>query len=286
MLTRPYGNTGIELSVVGFGGIICTNEEPARAAETVARAVDEGVSYFDVAPGYGNAQEILGPALEPYRNSVFLACKTTQRKADEAQAELEESLRLLRTDHFDLYQFHALNTVEEVETIFSPGGAMETFEQARSDGKFNHIGFSAHSEEAALAMMERYDFTSILFPVNWVVWNTGKFGPRVVETAHQKGLAILALKALAKRFWREGERESRPEFKKVWYHPVESYEEAELALRFTLSRPVTAAVSPGIADYLWWAIEAAQNFRPLSEEEEELVAERAKDLETIFEAVA
>ena len=286
MLTRPYGNTGIDLSVVGFGGTICRDEEQEKAAEIVAQAVDKGVNYFDVAPRYGTAQEILGPALEPHRKSVFLACKTGQRKAAEAQEDLEESLRLLRTDHFDLYQFHGVSKMEDVEAIFSPGGAMETFEKAQTDGRIRNIGFSAHSEEAALAMMDRYDFASILFPINWVVWNTGRFGPRVVETAHEKGLAILALKSLAKRLWREGERETRPELKKVWYHPVESYEEAEMALRFTLSRPVTAAVSPGVVDYLWWAIEAAENFSPLSDKEEERVAERAKDLESLFPRVA
>ena len=286
MLTRPYGKTGINLSVVGFGGIICSGEEPQTAAGIVSRAVDEGVDYFDVAPSYGNAQEILGPALKPHRNGVFLACKTGQRTAIEAERELEESLRLLHTDHFDLYQFHAVTKMEDVETILSPGGALETVEKARRDGKIRHIGFSAHSEEAALALMDAHDFDSILFPVNWVVWNVGDFGPAVVKAAHEKGMAILALKSLAKRRWRDGERETRKDLKKVWYHPVESYEEAELALRFTLSRPVTAAVSPGIADYLWWAIEAASKFTPLSDDEEKLVADRAKDQTAIFEAAA
>ena len=72
MLTRPYGNTGIDLSAVGFGGIICTDEELGKAAEIVGKAVDKGVSHLDVAPGYGSAQEILGPALAPYWDPVFL----------------------------------------------------------------------------------------------------------------------------------------------------------------------------------------------------------------------
>ena len=123
MLTRPYGNTGIELSVVGFGGIICRDEEPATAARVVAGAVDRGVNYFDVAPGYGNAQQILGPALEPHRHSVFLACKTGRRTAAEAQDELDESLRLLRTDYLDLYQLHAVTKMADVDTILGPGRA-------------------------------------------------------------------------------------------------------------------------------------------------------------------
>lgn len=288
MLTRPYGNTGIDLSVVGFGGIICSAEEPATAARVVADAVDRGVNYFDVAPSYGNAQEILGPALEPHRDSVFLACKTGCRTAAEAQEELDESLRLLRTDHLDLYQLHAVTKMEDVDTILAPGGAIETFEQARADGKVKHLGFSAHSEEAACALMDRYEFDSVLFPINWVVWNTGRFGPRVVDAAQKKGMAILALKSLAKRKWREDEAETpeRKEHSKSWYHPVETYEEAELALRFTLSRPVTAAVSPGYAKYLDWAIEAADHFSPLSADEEREVAERAREQTAIFEAAA
>ena len=288
MLTRPYGNTGIELSVVGFGGIICRDEEPATAARVVAGAVDRGVNYFDVAPGYGNAQQILGPALEPHRHSVFLACKTGRRTAAEAQDELDESLRLLRTDYLDLYQLHAVTKMADVDTILGPGGAIETFEKARDAGKVRHLGFSAHSEEAALALIERYDFASVLFPINWVVWNVGNFGPRVVEAAQAKGMAVLALKTLAKRKWRDDEAETphREAHGKCWYHPVETYEEAELALRFTLSRPVTAAVSPGYAKYLDWAIEAAAHFSPLSADEEREVAERARELTAIFEAAA
>ena len=195
---------------------------------------------------------------------------------------LNESLRLLRTDHVDLYQFHGVQSVDEVDTILGPGGAMETFVRAQRDGKARFLGFSAHSEEAALALIERVDFfTSILFPINWVTWNTGKFGPRVVQAAVDKGLAILALKSLAKRRLEEGEIRKWP---KSWYYPVETYEEAELALRFTLSRPVTAAVSPGHVEFLRWAIDAAAHVSPLSAEEEKLLAERAKELVAIFEA--
>lgn len=283
MQKRKYGKTGVELSVVGFGGIICTNEEPEAAAQHVARAIDRGINYFDVAPSYGNAEVILGPALEPYRNQVFLACKTGQRKAVDAEKELHASLDHLRTDHLDLYQFHSVTTTEDVETIFGPGGAMETFEKAKRDGKVRFLGFSAHTEEAALAMMENYDFTSILFPINWVTWNTGKFGPRVVQMAEKKGLAILALKTSAKRKWAEGEARK---WEKCWYSPVDTYEEAQYAVRFTLSRPVTAAVTPGYMKFLEWMCDAADSFTPLSEEEEKLVADRAAKASPIFPIAA
>ena len=76
---RTLGKTGERLSMIGFGGIVVMNEDPAAASNLVAEAVDRGINYFDVAPSYGNAQERLGPALAPYRNNCFLACKTEGR---------------------------------------------------------------------------------------------------------------------------------------------------------------------------------------------------------------
>jgi len=282
MEKRPYGKTGIELSVIGFGGILVADETPEEASRLVAQAIDWGINYFDVAPTYGNAEERLGPALEPYRKDVFRACKSQKRSAGDVQAELDESLDLLRTDYFDLYQLHAVTTDEDVQQILAPGGALETLVSARDAGVVRHLGFSAHSETAALALMDAFAFDSILFPVNWVTWNTGKFGARLVDAAVQKGLAILALKTLAKRQWADGD--DRKKSPKTWYHPVESYEEAQLAVRFTLSRPVTAAVSPGHEHLIRWAVEAADRFTPTTPEEEEIIAAQARDLSPIFTA--
>lgn len=280
MEKRELGNTGEMLSIVGFGGIVVKDETPESASRLVSQAIERGINYFDVAPSYGNAEERLGPALEPYRDQVFLACKTGERDKAGSARELKRSFELLRTDHFDLYQFHGVSRMEEVEQIFAPGGAMETFLDARDKGLIKYIGFSAHSEKAAIAMMERFDFTSILFPFNWVTWYEGGFGPRVLEVAQEKGVARLALKALAKRKWQEGE--DRGDCSKCWYKPAETPEEAALGLRWTLSKPITAAVSPSHAHLLWWAAAAADDFRPLTEEEERMLEERARGLEPIF----
>jgi len=276
---RMLGKTGKRLSVVGFGGIVVKDESPESAAKLVAEAIDRGINYFDVAPSYGNAEERLGPALEPYRSDVFLACKTGERDKEGAASELRASLERLRTDYFDLYQFHGVSKIEEVDQIFGPGGAMEAFQEAKSQGLIKFIGFSAHSEEAALAMLERFEFDSILFPFNWVAWHQGGFGPRVLKKATKMGIGILALKALAKRKWRQGEERTWP---KCWYAPVETMEEAVLALRFTLSKPITAAVSPSHAELLWWECEAAEQFAPLSEAEEAELAKMSNGLEPIF----
>ena len=235
--------------------------------------------YTPAAPSYGNAQQVLGPALEPYRKDVFLACKTGERTAEGAKKELAQSLEDLRTDHLDLYQLHAMKTLEEVEQVFGPGGAMETFSAAREKGQVRFLGFSAHSEEAAIALMERFPFDTILFPFNWACWNEGKFGPAVLAKAQETGLGILALKTMAKRRWKEGEERR---WNKTWYSPVDTYEEAERAVRFTFSRPITAGPSPGHAELLWWMCDAAERFTPLSPAEEADLADRAKGLDTIF----
>ena len=125
-------------------------------------------------------------------------------------------------------------------------------------------------------MLDSFDFDSILFPFNWVMWHQGNFGPSVLARAREKETGLLAIKALAKRKLREGEEKRWP---KCAYAPIESRSEASLALRFTLSRPITAAVSPAHAELLWWACDVADDFEVLSPEEEELLATSSKGLD-------
>ena len=184
---RQYGRTKEKLSIIGFGGMVVKDVTPKEAANFVAEAVDRGVNYFDVAPYYGNAQQRLGPALKPYRQKCFLACKTLERDAAGAAKELKQSLKLLKTDYFDLYQLHALTDVEEVEQAFGPGGAMETILKAKEDGKIRYIGFSAHSEEAAHAAMDRFDFDSILFPLSFPTWIKSELRPVRLQAGEESG---------------------------------------------------------------------------------------------------
>ena len=271
---RTLGKTGEKLSIIGFGGIVVKDATTEEAAARVAEAIDFGVNYFDVAPSYGNAESMLGPALKPYRKKVFLACKTQKRDRDGARKELEQSLKYLETDHFDLYQLHAVSKLQDVETIFAKDGAMETFLEAKKEGKIRHIGFSAHSVEAALALMDRFDFDTILFPFNFACWYAGNFGPQVMETAKNKGMGILALKSMAERPWKEGEERSVP---KAWYRPLDE-EEASKGLRFTLSHPVTAAVPPGDEILFSMALRLALDFREM--DPDEIMSMKTKGLAT------
>jgi predicted aldo/keto reductase-like oxidoreductase len=276
---RALGRTGEKLSIIGFGGIVVRDASAEQAAARVRAAIEAGVNYFDVAPSYGNAEDVLGPALEPHRAGVFLACKTQGRTREAAEKELETSLRKLRTDHFDLYQHHAVTSLADVATILGPGGAMEAFAAARKAGKVRFVGFSAHSVEAATALMEGYAFDTILFPVNYATWHAGGFGPQVLAKAKEKGMGILCLKALAKQPWPEG---APRRYEKCWYEPFDVPEEARQALRFTLSHPVTAAVPPGDETLFRLALELAAGFEPLEPDEVEAMKARGLAAQPLF----
>ncbi len=283
MQKRPYGNTGEELSIIGFGGIVVSGAESADASGLVANAVDRGVNYFDVAPSYGNAEEQLGPALEPFRKDVFLACKTGKRDGAGARTELENSLKLLRTDHFDLYQLHGMTTQEDFDQATGPGGALEMFVKARKEGLIRHIGFSAHSSERALALLDHFDFDSVLFPVNWVNYFQADFGPEVVARAEKKGAARLALKAMARSKLADGDE--RP-YSKCWYAPIDDPELASLAIRFSLSQPITAAVPPGEPKLFAMALDIADGFTPITDEEVSALKQKSGENTPLFKLEA
>ncbi len=272
MEKRSLGRTSEMLSIIGFGGIVVKDATPEQASEVVKLAIDSGINYFDVAPSYGDAELKLGPALEPFRKDVFLACKTGERTKDGARVELEQSLKRLRTDHLDLYQLHAVTTLKDVQTILGPGGALETFVEARKEGKIRFIGFSAHSVEAAMALMDGFDFDTILFPINFTTWHAGNFGPQVLARARDKEMGILALKAMAKGPWTEGA--NRSGYSKCWYEPLVDEEDIKMGLRFTLSHPVTAAVPPGEEALFRIALNVAGNLKPLSKKEVRRIKEK------------
>lgn len=278
---RALGKTGEQLSIIAFGGIVVMNEEPGAASNIVAEAVDRGVNYFDIAPSYGNAQERLGTALAPYRKNCFLACKTDGRMKDDARAQLEESLRLLKTDHVDLYQFHALTKMTDLDKVLGPGGAMETMEAAKKEGKIRYIGFSVHSAETALAAMDRYSFDTILFPLNWVLFTQAGFGPQILKKAQEKQMGILALKGMAKTVWPDDQKKNHPQ-PKCWYEPAKFPDEASLGLRWTLSHPITAAIPPGDERYFKLAMDVAQNYKPLDPHEEHALLAGGRGVEPIF----
>lgn len=283
MQHRQLGKTGLDVSIIAFGGIVVMDATPDEAQRSVAEAVARGVNYFDVAPSYGDAEIKLGPALEPYRNKVHLACKTGKRDKAGAAAELRQSLQNLRTDHFDVYQLHALSKMEDLEQAAGPGGALEAFVEARDAGLVRYLGFSAHSSEVALEAMRRFDFDTVLFPINYVLYHEANFGPAVLKAAQERNMGRLALKAMARTNWAEGEARTA---KKCWYKPLTDRREAELALRFTLSEPLSIAIPPGEANLFRLALDIADNFQPLTDAERDELASMAQGNAPIFQLAA
>jgi aryl-alcohol dehydrogenase-like predicted oxidoreductase len=271
------------LSIIGFGGIVVVGMEQKDADHMVAEAFERGVNYFDVAPSYfdGEAEMKLGPALEPYRKQCFLACKTMERGAAGARKELEQSLTRARTDHFDLYQFHAVSSMDDVEKILAPGGAAETYVKAREEGKVRYLGASVHNAEAGIALMDRFALDSVLFPVNFVLFQEGHFGPQILDKAKQKGVARMALKSMAHTTWPDKHHEP---WSKCWYKPVDEPALAEMAVRFTLSEDITAAIPPGEEKLFRMALDIAGRYRLLSSGERAELLAKARGLQPLFRA--
>lgn len=277
---RIYKNTE-ELSIIGFGGIVVCSVSQKEADRYVAEAIDLGINYFDVAPSYfeGEAELKLGNTLRPWRKGVFLACKTTRRDGAGARQELETSLKRAHTDHFDLYQFHAVTTLDEVAQILGPGGAAETFIKAKEQGLLRYIGFSAHSVEAALALLDQFPVDSVLFPLNVVSIKNGNFGLQILEKAKEKGAARLALKAMALTPWEAGETHT---YSKTWYKPIDDPDLQDKALRYTLGLDITAAIPPGHYELYRRAVDIAARYQPLSPEELADLEQRIQSLIPLF----
>lgn len=268
------------LSRVAFGGAIVSNERQTDANDYVAEAIDAGVNYFDVAPTYADAEERLGPALKSNRKDVFLACKTEDRTRKGSQALLEKSLKNLQTDYFDLYQLHAVYNLEDVERTFGPNGSFETYYKAKEQGYIKHIGFSAHSTEAALALMEYYDFDSIMFPFNFVSLLKNDYGSFVLKKALEKKMGIIGIKSMALSVKQESDAIDHP---KAWYHPIESFDLASKAVKYTLSRGINIIVPPGDIEHFRWALEIMKNIdQPLTDDEIRALNTIANDTVPLF----
>ncbi len=281
---RVLGRTGREVSVVGFPGLALTHHEQKEATAGLHKAFERGINYFDVAPAYGKDGKCeiqMGVGLQGIdRDDYFLACKTKMRDKDGAQEELDRSLKRLKTDHFDLYQLHCLQRPEEVIEALAPGGAMETILKAKEQGKIRAIGFSAHTTKAALLALRNFRFDTAMFPISFVEYFTIGFGKPVLKLAAEQGVAVLAMKAMCRGRWPKGMERTR----KWWYRSVEEKDEIDLAWRFVLSQePVAAGIPPSFLDLVDKAIDAARDFRPITEEELDKAQAIAATCESLFQ---
>lgn len=274
---RMLGRTGRAISIVGYPGLALSKVPQPEANAALRAGFDQGINYFDVAPAYGDAEIKMGLAMEATRiprDQIFLACKTKQRTADGALGELDRSLTRLKTDHFDLYQLHVMATKRDVEQVFAPGGAMETLLSAQKAGKVRWLGFSAHTKEAALALLNQFKFDTVMYPVNFIEHYAHQFDPAVLELCRDKGAAVLAIKPISAGSWKAGEKKTRNNY---WYKALEDADEIELALRFSLSLdPVVSALPTSFIDLAEKSIACGKRYQPAT----------ARDLEALQKLVA
>lgn len=282
---REYGRPGLKLSVIGFPGFAMrdtTENDRVHTNRLVAETIERGVNLFDLAADYGNAEAVLGPALQPYRKQVIISSKTSKRTAQEAAKDLDRSLERLKTDYLDVYNLHHIQHMDrDVDVAFGRGGAMEVLIRAKKEGRVRFLGFSAHSIEAAFAAMERYDFDSAIFPINFTCVMKGNWGPQIIERCRAKGVAMFALKALARQRWPK-EDPKRGNYPICWYQPITDFDEAELSLRYTLSQPIVAAMPPSSDRLHRLAMLLAMDYQPITPEQKKQLATLAQGLDPVF----
>lgn len=285
MKYKPLGNTGMEVSTVTYGGIVSNmkapsgvmlSDHPQEASDAhVQYALSHGVNYFDVAPTYGEAQLRLGNSLRGYRDKVYLACKTTERDYDGARREFEESLKLLHTDHFDVYQMHALNTLEELEQAFSENGVMRLILEEKAAGRVHNVGITSHSEATVLEALKRYDFDTVLFPLNWMMYMGYGMGSTLVKELHRRGVGLLCMKSMVERSYYGPDDPARARYPKSWCKLIEPDTQADLllaAMKFAWSLGIDTLIPPGDYEHFEFAVEHAEQLtEPLTDAETALL---------------
>jgi aryl-alcohol dehydrogenase-like predicted oxidoreductase len=226
MQFRPFGKTGIEVSIVGLGGegILRTHGRQAAAAAVIREALDQGVTYFDCARAYAGSEGYYGlvwSAHPEIRTRVFQAGKSAERTREGAMADLDQTLATMHTDHLDLWQIHDVRTEEDLHLIAGPGGALEAFLEAKSAGKTRFIGVTGHHDPEILTRaVEEWPVDSVLLPVNPVEGALPGFTDTTLPAARAKGIAVIGMKVLGASH----------------YLAPESGLTADLLIRYALSR--------------------------------------------------
>lgn len=203
--TTTFGKTGVKVSVIAQGGArMDLQPDVQSAAAHVRKMYDLGITYFDCARLYwdGRSEEAYGIGLQGVRKNVFLTTKTPTRTAKEAEQDLEISLRLLKTDHVDLWQVHLVQNRDDIDKILGPGGAMEALEAARKAGKCRFIGFTGHYDpEVHAALLRAYDkWDTVMMPLHAADHAYLSFEKTALPVAIERGVGVQAIKVFGKAF--------------------------------------------------------------------------------------
>ncbi len=194
MQVRPLGNTGMNVSLIGLGGVQLNSPNPEYAASVVQRALDLGVNYIDTARYYGDSEIHVGLALKGQRQRTYLSTKSFTMTREETWQQVCESLERLQTDYLDNIHLHCLADLADVDLRTGPGGALEALIQAKEQGMVRHIGCTGHVSAVLIEALKRYDFEIISIPLNIIEREPLD---ELIPLCRQKGVGITIMKPLA-----------------------------------------------------------------------------------------
>jgi len=199
--SRILGRTGVSVSVLGLGGegILRTFGNEAQARAVIDAALDSGITYFDCARAYAGSETYYGAALGARRERIFLCSKAHDRSYRGALTMLDQTLRNMRTDHLDLWQLHDVRTEEDLELMDGERGAYAAFARAKEAGMTRFIGVTGHYDpEIMLEAIKRFDFDTVLLPVNPCEAAVDSFAGVVIPEAATRGMGIIAMKVIGR----------------------------------------------------------------------------------------
>lgn len=284
MEKRRFGRTDHMSTVAIFGAAAFYDVTQTTADRAMAQVIKAGVNHIDVAPGYAKAEKRLRPWLKTMASDFFLGCKTLQRGKKGAAAELRRSLKRLGVDRFDLYQLHAVDSMAELDKATGPGGALEAILEAREEGLLDYIGITGHGLQVAdifLEALERFDFDSVLLPVNFTMYANPVYRAStetLLARCRERDVAVMAIKAVARGLWHD-----KPQTHSSWYQPFDRMAEVEPAVHFSLSQPVSGLCTVGDVKVLPLFLRACESYRqPMPAEEQEALITTADRYEPIF----
>jgi len=284
MEKRRLGRTGHMSTVAIFGAAAFYQVAQNVADEAMERVIDAGVNHIDVAPSYGQAEERLRPWLTYERDRFFLGCKTMERTKEEAAVEMRRSLERLQVDAFDLYQLHAVTSMEELDRATAKGGALEAALEGRDEGLTRFIGITGHGSETPAVFLEaldRFDFDTVLLPLNFVLFTDPVYKrrtERLLLRCKQRDVGVMIIKAIAKAPWGD-----RPKRYSTWYQPFEDAAHIQQGVDFALSHDVTGLCTAAEVTLLPAFLRACERHSPMDADQQAALLEEGSAFTTIFD---
>jgi len=277
MESRRLGRTAHESTVAVLGGAAFWQASPEDAAAGFQLALDRGVNHLDIAPQYGVAESVVGPLVPAVRDRLFVAGKTMRKNADGVRAQFDDTRRLLGCDVLDLYQAHAVTSLAELD---ERGAALDVIASLRERGAIRYAGITGHDHGTPAAQLEalrRWDLDTVMFPVNPFLWGDPAYreaAEALLAECHRRDVGVQAIKAAARRPWGE---DPEDRWATTWYEPHRDPVAVAEGIRFALSTPgVHVFCTPGDQGLLAVALDAAETFVPMDEEERAAAVERAR----------